>query len=105
LARAALDQRLGAAAKEPAEAARLQAELEAIVTPRLLDGAAAALVCGSTMCRIDISDADDARAQRATNALAERLPKAFAAAAVYPKSTGERALYAAKDRADLVLDK
>lgn len=103
--RAALDQRLNSAPKDPAKAARLQAELESIMTPQLLDGAAAVLACGSTMCRIEISDADEARAQRATNAVAERVPKTFAGAAVYTKGTGERAVYVVMDRADLVLDK
>jgi hypothetical protein len=104
-ARAALDQRLGSAPKDLAEAGRLQAELEAIVNPQLLEGAAATVACGSTMCRIEISGVDEAQAQRATNGAAERLPKTFAAAAIYPKGTGERAVYVAKDRADLVVDK
>ena len=98
---AMLDERLANAPQNPAEAERLQTELRAILQPGMLDGAAATLACGASMCRIDISGADDAHAQKASNVVAERLPKTFAAAAVYSKGTGERAVYAAKDGADL----
>jgi hypothetical protein len=103
-ARATLDERLASAPASPREAARLQAELQAILNPTLLDGAAAAPVCGSTMCRVDIADADDAHAQRATNGLLERLPKTFAAATVYSKNVGERTVYVAKAPMTLVLN-
>jgi hypothetical protein len=103
LARAALDQRLASAPASPREASRLQAELREILDSIMLEGTAATPVCGSNMCRIDIADADDAHAQRATNGLLERLPKAFASATVLSKGAGERAVYVAKDSATLVL--
>lgn len=100
---ATLDQRLANAPQNSARTARLQTALRAILDPDLLDGAAATITCGSSMCRIDISDADDAHAQKATNAVTRRLPKTFAAAAIYPKGTGERAIYVATDGAELRL--
>ena len=103
LARAALDERLASAPASPREVSRLQAELRAVLDPTMLDGTAATPVCGSNMCRIDIADADDTHAQRATNGLLERLPKTFASATVLSKGAGERAVYVAKDPATLVL--
>lgn len=103
LERAAFDARLADAPQNPREALRLRAELEPILQPGLLQGTAATLVCGSTMCRIDFADADDDNTNRALTAVAERLPKSFGGSTVYPTGNGERSLYVARNSSDLRL--
>lgn len=88
-----------------------QVQAEAVETARIarrdplqpgtLKGTAATLTCASTMCRLELADADDANVDRATSAVAEQMPKRFGATAVYPTGHGERTLYVAKSNADL----
>lgn len=101
---AELDRRRAEAPPDPAETARLQTQLRAVLDARLLDGAAAEVTCGSSMCRIDISDAEDGHVQAATNAASARLPKTFAASAVFSNGSGQRVIYAAKNGSDLQYD-
>jgi hypothetical protein len=98
---AALDRRMAEAPSDPAEASRLQIQLRAVLDARVLDGAAAEVSCGSSMCRIEISDAEDGHVQKATNAAAASLPKTFAASAVFTAGDSRRAIYAAKNGSDL----
>ena len=101
LARATLDQRLAGASATPAETSRLERALRGVVDLGVLGETSAAVVCGSTMCRVDLTDAEDTGVDKAAGAFAEHLPKTFASAAVYPRGTGQRSLYVATSAADL----
>lgn len=101
LARATLDRRLASASATPAETSRLERALRGVVDSGVLGEASSAVVCGSTMCRVDLTDAEDAAVDKAAGAFAEHLPKTFAAAAVYPRGTGQRSLYVATSASDL----
>lgn len=101
LARATLDQRLASAAANPAETSRLERALRGVVDLGVLGEASAAVVCGSTMCRVDLTDVEDTGVDKAAGAFAEHLPKTFASSSVYPRGTGERSLYVATSATDL----
>jgi hypothetical protein len=101
LARATLDQRLAGAPANLAEASRLERALKGVVDSGVLGETSAAVMCGPTMCRVDLTDADDTGVDKAAGAFAEHLPKTFASAAVYPRGTGERSLYVATSATDL----
>jgi len=85
----------------PSEAARLESALRPLLNPVLLGEAVAELRCGASMCKVSLIAEDDARVIRAATTLAERAPKAFTAAVVYPEETGHRSVYLSTNATDL----
>jgi len=102
-ARAELDTRLASAAPNPARAAQLEQSLRPLLKPSLLGETVAELVCGASLCRVNLIGEDDPHVGRAVTALSENLPKTFAGLAVYPESAGHKAVYLATTASELQL--
>ncbi|HEY5959410.1 MAG TPA: hypothetical protein VIV60_22785 [Polyangiaceae bacterium] len=96
-----LYQRLVNAPPDPQTTAKMERALEEVIDSGVLKGTAASFVCGSTLCRVELTDSEDSKVQTATTALTERLPKLFASAVVHPNGTGKTTLFAARNVQDL----
>lgn len=70
LVRATLDQRLASAAANPAETSRLERALRGVVDLGVLGEASAVVVCGSTMCRVDLTTPSTSSPQGSAGAAA-----------------------------------
>lgn len=86
---------------DPQETARMERALEALIASGVLQGTSATFICGSTMCRVELTDREDSKVQTATRAFTENLPKLFGAAVASPNGTSETTLYVAKNSEDL----
>jgi hypothetical protein len=102
-ARRTLDDRLQSGPADPGEAARIERAVRPLLTPAVLGEAVAELQCNATMCRVDLIAEDDARVDRASNALSERVPKVFSSAVAYPDGAGHKSLYLGTSADDLKL--
>jgi hypothetical protein len=103
-ARATLDERLVSAPANPAEVARLESTIRPLLVPSVLGEAVAELRCSATMCRVNLIGEDDSRIDRAVNAFAERLPKAFSSVLMYPDGAGHKSIYLGTSAGDLKLN-
>jgi hypothetical protein len=102
-ARTTLNERLARGPSNPDQVARLERSVRSLLVPSILGEAVAELRCGGTMCRINLIGEDDARVDRAANALYEHLPKEFSSAVTYPDGTGHRVVYLGTSEGDLKL--
>lgn len=99
-----LDERMEIAAPNPENTASMTAALQAIIRSGVLGETSATLLCGASMCRIDLNDTDSARVEQASQALASRTPKLFGSTLVFQRGASGRAVYLSTSATDLNLD-
>jgi len=102
-AREKLDERMANAAPDAANTTKMESALQALIDSGILGETRASLVCGASMCRVELQNGTQAGVQKAVIALAERTPKLFASTSVFPKGDTERAMYLTTNAADLML--
>jgi hypothetical protein len=102
-ARETLDLRMANAAPDAVNTARMNHTIEEVLASGVLGATTAETLCGATLCRIDLTNADSAQLNGSINALSEKLPKLFVRSLVIPTGKGERAVYLATDPEALAL--
>jgi hypothetical protein len=102
-AREIFDLRMANAAPDPTNTARMEQAIGEILASGVLGATTAETLCGATLCRLDLANADAAQLSESINALSEKLPKLFSRTLVVPGRDGARALYLATDPAALTL--
>jgi hypothetical protein len=99
--RQTLDARMASAPANPEVSARMAEPLREVIESGLLGEAEATLACGATICKVDLTGSDESVVEKAISAFDGRASKAFASMTAYPNGVGNRALYFAKNAADL----
>ncbi len=102
-ARETFDRRMADAAPDPANTARMEQAIDAAVASGALGSTTAERVCGASLCRIDLANADAAQLNESIGELSRQLAKSFVRSLVIPTRDGERALYLATDAEVLAL--
>lgn len=103
-ARELLDQRMFNAPPNLIETTRMESELRSIVESGIMADTTVDFVCGSSICKVDLSARDNSVVEKSAVALSLHLPKSFASAVVLPINDGQRAMYVAKSSSDLAID-
>jgi hypothetical protein len=100
-----LDQRLAAAPSAPGAKAEMEQALRGALDPKVLGAARLeSLQCSGALCKVAMTADSDADVEASVGAMAEQLPKMFAATVVYATEDGERSVYLARSADDLAVD-